>query len=159
MLTDGIKDCAVGNFFGDIKNCAPLAATDIDNFSQVCPVQPQVVKEPATGMIEKLPGCIKITSGPADAVLSDMFCANPQSQLVAKDQLEPWVPELVKRATPVVKKVVGSYIYAGCYKDSSTKRALNAAKYVDKSKMTEESCVSFCGSNGWGFAGLEYSQE
>ncbi|KAL8657164.1 MAG: hypothetical protein Q9226_002187 [Calogaya cf. arnoldii] len=45
-------------------------------FSKNRPEQPRVVNEPVHGMLDKLPGCITVTSGPQDAKGPNMNCAN-----------------------------------------------------------------------------------
>ena len=73
VQTQAIKQCA-NTADGAIKDCAPLAASDIDDFAETCPTQPPLVREQTGPMIEKLPGCITITSGPEDAEMKDMEC-------------------------------------------------------------------------------------
>ena len=74
VQTQAMAQCA-NTADGAIKDCAPLAASDIDDFAETCPMQPPLVKEPAGPMISKLPGCITITNGPEDAEMADMECA------------------------------------------------------------------------------------
>ena len=38
-------------------------------------------------------------------------------------------------------------------------RTINAAAYTSNTAMTVESCVSYCASNGYQYAGVEYYQE
>ncbi|KAJ7129287.1 WSC domain-containing protein [Mycena epipterygia] len=47
----------------------------------------------------------------------------------------------------------------GCYTDMSTSRTLARASHVDTSGMTVESCLSFCSSGGFNFAGVEFGSE
>ena len=74
VQTQAMAQCA-NTADGAIKDCAPLAASDIDDFAETCPMQPPLVKEPTGPMISKLPGCITITNGPEDAEMADMECA------------------------------------------------------------------------------------
>ena len=83
-LTDGIKQCANTNQ-GGVEDCAPFTPSLDPNFSRDCPEQPSVANEPVHGMIDKLPGCITITSGPADATDADMNC--PAGQGTAQLQI------------------------------------------------------------------------
>ncbi|KAL9098234.1 MAG: hypothetical protein Q9163_006073 [Psora crenata] len=69
-----IEQCATGNPSGVVKSCGPLAASTISDFSRQCPPRSAVVDEEVTGMLDKLPGCIKVTRGPATATLSDIVC-------------------------------------------------------------------------------------
>lgn len=48
--------------------------------------------------------------------------------------------------------------YYGCYTDYG-RRKLTGPSYVDAENMTQESCVSFCNSNGHPYAGVEYGRE
>ncbi|ETN45954.1 uncharacterized protein HMPREF1541_00136 [Cyphellophora europaea CBS 101466] len=52
----------------------------------------------------------------------------------------------------------GQWTSKGCYADSVGNRALAAKSYTDDG-MTEESCVNFCNTVGYAFAGVEYSRE
>ena len=74
VQTQAMQQCANTND-GAIKDCAPLAVSDIDDFADVCPTQTPLVQEQTGPMISKLPGCITITSGPEDASVADMECA------------------------------------------------------------------------------------
>ncbi len=42
---------------------------------------------------------------------------------------------------------------------AATGRTLNGPGYANGTAMTQESCVTFCDSQGYNFAGVEYSQE
>ena len=71
---------------GVVSDCAAFKAYDNPKtFSQNCPEQPAIIKEPVHGMISKLPGCITITSGPAAAKPADMSCS-PGADQAAADQ-------------------------------------------------------------------------
>ncbi|KAK0512548.1 hypothetical protein JMJ35_004565 [Cladonia borealis] len=74
VQTQAMEQCA-NTADGVVKDCAPLAASDIDDFSDVCATQAPLVQEQTGPMISKLPGCITITSGPEDASMADMVCA------------------------------------------------------------------------------------
>ncbi|KAL8817669.1 MAG: hypothetical protein Q9223_003552 [Gallowayella weberi] len=74
VLAKGIKDCAFTND-GGVKYCAAFRPSLDPKFSKNCPEQPSLVNEPVHGMIDKLPGCIKITSGPQDATDADTSCS------------------------------------------------------------------------------------
>ncbi|KAL9021073.1 MAG: hypothetical protein Q9185_001741 [Variospora sp. 1 TL-2023] len=73
VLTSAIKECGFTNE-GSVEYCAPLKPSRDPNFSKSCPERPSLVNEPVHGMIDKLPGCITITSGPEDAGLLDVEC-------------------------------------------------------------------------------------
>lgn len=65
---------------------------------------------------------------------------------------------IVKRDLIPASGLPGGFAYYGCYTDSTSDRKLSSAKYTD-ANMTDESCVSFCSSRGYTFAGVEYSTE
>ncbi|KAJ7611810.1 WSC domain-containing protein [Roridomyces roridus] len=52
----------------------------------------------------------------------------------------------------------GNWSLAGCYTDTSTARTLAATNTV-RSNMTVESCIAFCTTAGYTFAGVEFGQE
>ena len=54
VQTQAMEQCANTND-GAIKDCAPLAASDIDDFADVCPTQAPLVQEQTGPMIDKLP--------------------------------------------------------------------------------------------------------
>ena len=71
---------------GAVGDCAAFKASDNPaSFAQSCPERPALVKEPVHGMINKLPGCITITSGPGAAKEADMSCS-PGADQAAADQ-------------------------------------------------------------------------
>jgi len=53
---------------------------------------------------------------------------------------------------------VGKYVSKGCYAEGTKGRALASASWAAPN-MTVEACVGFCSGKGWGYAGVEYSQE
>lgn len=57
---------------------------------------------------------------------------------------------------PAVKNTVGSYIFAGCYTEATTGRALSSTTYAADS-MTVESCMTFCAP--YAMFGVEYGRE
>ena len=46
-----------------------------------------------------------------------------------------------------------SWSYLGCYADNVSNRTLKYASYSDKTDQTGQSCVDFCGANGYPYAG------
>ena len=65
---------------GTIADCPPLAKSDTQDIGSNFPPRPPLINEPTRGMIDKLPGCITIIPGPADATLADMVCASATAQ-------------------------------------------------------------------------------
>ena len=53
---------------------------------------------------------------------------------------------------------VTSAAYQAC-RDNTGGRALTGSAYTDGSKMTDESCVTYCDGLGYTYAGTEYSSE
>lgn len=71
---------------GVIADCAAFRPShNPEKYAQNCPERPALVDEPVHGMIDKLPGCIKMTSGPGAAKTSDMSCS-PGADQAAADQ-------------------------------------------------------------------------
>lgn len=60
---------------------------------------------------------------------------------------------LVRRALP------SNWTAQGCWKESSNGRALQGSSYVNSTSMTQESCIAFCASGGFNYAGAEYGSE
>lgn len=44
----------------------------------------------------------------------------------------------------------------GCYVDSVGARVLDGPNYVDFDALTHASCATFCATEGFAYAGLEY---
>ena len=67
---------------------------------------------------------------------------------------------LEQRASgPVVPTTLpGKWTYQGCYTDPGP-RTLNAASYTNNTGMTDESCISYCNTLGYIYAGTEYSSQ
>ncbi|KAI4278763.1 MAG: hypothetical protein L6R35_006076, partial [Caloplaca aegaea] len=86
VLTSAIKECAFTNG-GAVEYCAPLKPSLDPEFSKSCPERPSLLNEPVHGMIDKLPGCITITSGPEDATLSDVECAVGKPATITEELL------------------------------------------------------------------------
>ncbi|KAL8848694.1 MAG: hypothetical protein Q9221_006304 [Calogaya cf. arnoldii] len=91
VLTAGIKECAFTGQ-GGVQYCPAFKPSLDSKFSKNCPEQPPVVNEPVHGMLDKLPGCITVASGPQDAKESDMSCADGRKAR-SLDEEEPNVPE------------------------------------------------------------------
>ncbi|TVY28312.1 WSC domain-containing protein [Lachnellula hyalina] len=53
----------------------------------------------------------------------------------------------------------GAWTFQGCYTDNGPTRTLSGGGYNDGAAMTQESCVSYCSSNNFAYAGIEYSAE
>ncbi len=73
-LQAGIDQCAIANADGVVHECPVFAPIDDQDTPTNCPPQAPIIDEPVHGTIDKLPGCITITPGPADAMLADFVC-------------------------------------------------------------------------------------
>lgn len=71
---------------GGVEDCAPFKPSLDPDFSKSCPERPSLLNEPVHGMIDKLPGCVTITSGPQDATEAEMTCAGGQTS--AKESVQ-----------------------------------------------------------------------
>lgn len=66
---------------------------------------------------------------------------------------------LWKRDTVVPSSLPKGWVYAGCYFDDVGARSLSGGNTASQTTMTDESCISFCASNDFIYAGTEYSNE
>lgn len=69
------------------------------------------------------------------------------------------VEVLSKRDGVVSTNLPTTWTYQGCYTEIPNARALASASYTNATGMTEESCIAFCDTLGYIYAGTEYSQE
>ena len=67
VLKDAVEQCIRPDGGDMIDTCAPLQKTHVKDIGNLCPMQQPVTDEPMRGMIEKLPGCAKVTDGPEPA--------------------------------------------------------------------------------------------
>ncbi|KZF19119.1 WSC-domain-containing protein [Xylona heveae TC161] len=157
-IKNATKECAFTDNDGDISDCPILAATNDDNAAWNCPEQPSIVEEPVSGRISKLPGCIKVDNGPANAPIGDMVCAAgvPQPSL---RQPSKATGTATTTLLPTPGQSVNNWAYVGCATDSFSPRSLSGTMYTNSTGMTTESCQSFCLTNGYIYAGTENGQE
>jgi len=162
VLEAAIDQCAVGNPFGTIGTCAPLAASDTAVYAQICPEDAPygspVIDEPVHGLIDKLPGCINIVDGPEDATLDDFTCPAdaPSPTINSTPEQTPYV-----YLEPIPAQPIGvpGWSYVDCISDLVNWTRSLTQDTLQTSNMTIETCQSFCSSKGWRFAGLEYSTQ
>ena len=65
VLEQALKECASDG--GDlIDTCKPLQKSHVKNTKEVCPLVERVGGEKVRGLVERLPGCARVTSGPED---------------------------------------------------------------------------------------------
>lgn len=53
----------------------------------------------------------------------------------------------------------GTWSYQGCYSEASNGRTLSGPSYTNTTGMTVETCIAFCDTQNYIYAGTEYSQE
>ncbi|KAG0648748.1 WSC domain-containing [Hyphodiscus hymeniophilus] len=88
----------------------------------------------------------------------DMECAGDANQVCGgPDRLNVYALQNYTR--PTIPRTADGYVYAGCYTDSPSNRALGLASTVDYDSMTVEKCGQFCKSGGYLMFGLEYGGE
>jgi hypothetical protein len=157
-LTDAIRECASNESSGDINECEPLMRSYIRNAPQRCPMKPSTVDERVTGMLDKLPGCFNILSGPARAQPSDMNCpaSIPRPSIIPMPDSTPLVFNLPTRGQ---QYGLANWQYTGCANDTQFgKRVLNG-RMTSATNMTVETCQRYCASLNYKYAGLEISNE
>ncbi|KAF1811335.1 WSC-domain-containing protein [Eremomyces bilateralis CBS 781.70] len=68
-------------------------------------------------------------------------------------------PLLLKRAGEIPDPLPEGWEYEGCYTDAQGARTLNGPYTFSATAMTIESCIAFCQTGGYVYAGTEYSGE
>lgn len=129
-LSGLITDCPAFDFFTDAESTA-------------CSL-PHYVQENIDGPLEALPGCNPVQKGPGLATNHYATC-NVKSPIALS---EGYFTDV----TPM------GYEYIGCGLDSVSTRTLTGST-ESSGTMTVKSCVSFCKSGGYKYAGLEYSSQ
>ncbi|ORX99400.1 hypothetical protein BCR34DRAFT_495426 [Clohesyomyces aquaticus] len=104
---------------------------------------PTVVNEQVDGVLDKLPGCNPIASGPGRA--------SPASNC-------PTTPLSAPSTNFVDLTSSKKWEYTGCGTDNIGARAFTG-KSTSSDDMTVEKCVDFCSAAGFSYAGLEYGRE
>ncbi|KAF7562350.1 hypothetical protein G7046_g1797 [Stylonectria norvegica] len=150
VLSASIKQCLNNDAnAGSVAKCAPLAKSQIPFYANNCPELPPIIDEPVRGMLDKLPGCNQITSGPAKAPQG--ICPVQPTILANNDNF----PNTYYVPSPGDK--LGTWEYVGCAAEG-TKRTLN--KYATASNtLTIQSCTAACKAQGFPLAGMENSRE
>lgn len=88
----------------------------------------------------------------------NMECAGDSSQICGgPDRLNVYTSQ--NYTYPTIPRTANGYIYAGCYTDNTSNRALGSASLVDYTSMTVEKCGQFCSGGGYLMFGLEYAGE
>jgi hypothetical protein len=157
-LKSAINNCLVDgqDDSGTLDDCPSLHPYWNPNFSDNCPTQPPQIAEPATGMIDKLPGCIRVTNGPRAATAADMECPAgvPLASIVRTVDSVPR-----PTYTPTAGTLFGNKFnkVLGCGNDSYVNngfRTLNAASTTYPG-LTVEYCQTWCTKRGYPYSGVE----
>jgi WSC domain len=104
---------------------------------------PSFVNEQVDGVLPSLPGCNPITNGPEEASPA------PCSQTPISSAPLYYIPDLT---------TTEHWKYIGCGSDSVSSRTFQG-KSESNGQVTVENCIDFCSSNGFTYAGLEYSNQ
>ena len=159
IQTAAVANCIGDTGFGTIEECAILQANRVSEFGSNCPAMPEEIDEPVHGLIDHLPGCVRITYGPGSATAADLECAAgvPQPSIFRTVDSTP-LPTM----NPAIGEVFGNphEQYVGCGNDTygSPLRTLNAVSTV-LANMTVEYCQSYCTSLGYRLSGVEYQTQ
>ncbi|KAF1349914.1 hypothetical protein BDV97DRAFT_377089 [Delphinella strobiligena] len=108
--------------------------------SEACIIAPEV-DEQITGLLDALPGCNPVTWGPDEAPSHYANC-----------------PVTNISAAKTYYTNVTDWVYLGCGSDNETSRTFNGSTY-SSSSMTVESCLAYCQTRGYHYAGLEYGDQ
>ena len=150
VLTEALKYCASNEGSnGGIDDCPVLYKSAINNYKWQCPERDPQIGEQVFGILDKLPGCNKVTTGPERATSADMSCP--------ADAPKPSVTLTVDSAPiatiyPTVGDMnVGNqgWQYLGCTEDNPINRTLSATIGGNATTMTVESCQNFCVWKGY----------
>ncbi|KAK4945184.1 hypothetical protein LTR10_015610 [Elasticomyces elasticus] len=151
VLEAGMAECMGPNTTnnGVISECPSLAAVDDQNFDINCPLQPPIVNEKVSGLIDVLPGCNPPTGGPARATQN--ICP-----------IQPYYDNITNldyknRSVATPGDVIADWTYVGCALDNTTPRPLVGQYYKNTTSMTIETCTAWCGQKRYYYAGMEDS--
>ncbi|KAF2740116.1 WSC-domain-containing protein [Polyplosphaeria fusca] len=138
VLQNAIDNCNANN--GDVSACSAVTMFSVDECN-ACKL-PTVVAENTDGWQRSLPGCNPVQNGPAYA--SRVPCpvtplSDPKKNYVDLIRSKGWE-------------------YTGCGTDNIQMRTFTL-KSTSSNTMTVESCIDFCSSAGYTYAGVEYSAE
>ncbi|KAI1401782.1 hypothetical protein F4819DRAFT_456715 [Hypoxylon fuscum] len=154
VLKEAIKLCANDDSSqGQISQCPPLAKSQTPYYATNCPERQPIVNEMVKGMVECLPGCNVVTTGPERA--TQLVCPDDKPTVNKIDEAGPFA-----MFDPSVGQTLdaSTFAFAGCMSDNGNPRPLNKYSFV-ADNMTIESCTSRCAAEGYPLAGLEYSRE
>ncbi|KAI1374179.1 WSC-domain-containing protein [Hypoxylon crocopeplum] len=154
VLAEALSSCANNDASnGQISLCPPLAKSQTPYYATNCPERPQIVNEEVKGMLDCLPGCNVVTTGPERA--TQLVCPDDTPSINSIDDEGPFT-----MFNPSVGHLLGesTFAFTGCIADSGNPRTL-AGYSFEADNMTIEYCISTCETKGYILAGLEYSRE
>ncbi|KAI8974795.1 WSC-domain-containing protein [Trametes punicea] len=137
LLQEAIDTCT--SAAGNVMNCPPLAAVFDQAAADACVLEGDIVDEDIglDAPIDRLPGC-----NPIYGSGQQLSCADDVT------------PQLV----PAQHPLPDGWTELGCIAEGTNGRALPALSMKDPN-MTRAMCASYCGSNGYKLAGVEFSDE
>lgn len=139
ILQRAIDEC--NDASGQVEKC-PVLTQFTGSQCQDCQL-PEAVNEINNGMLDRLPGCNPVTYGPERAVPAK-----------CNDAVALGIPNPNYVDLTTTRK----WEYVGCGFDNQSDRAFTGPSW-GRSDTTVESCVDFCTSKGFPYAGLEYAGE
>ena len=157
-LRDATAQCMQSNSTGSIQECEPLMRSHIRNAPSRCPMKPSTIDERVTGLLDKLPGCINVQSGPERAQPSDMNCppSVPKPRIIPTPDSTPLFIREQVRGQPFG---LPGFEYVGCSNDTQNSKRILSGRSFSADNMTVEWCQSYCTTNGFKYAGLEVGKE
>ena len=156
VLQDAINTCTSDS--GVIEECAVFDLYESSDECRKTPDVNEVVVSPSSTdvvILNSLPGCNPVTSGPADA--SVQKCATVPAlfadPVVYTGGVAPPGAEVLA-GTATVVKASGQWAYEGCYSDSGSPRALTHG--LTNANKTVEGALAACKTGGYSLCGIEY---
>lgn len=162
VLKDAISNCLVDGQAdsGTIDECPALLKHFNPQFSENCPLRPPQIGEQATGLLQRLPGCIRVTEGPGSATAADMECPAgvPQPSITRTVDSTPR-PTLIPSTGASFGNKFNNAV--GCGNDSYVNNGFKAlnAQYTVNERMTVEYCQSWCTKRGYPYSGLQNANQ
>lgn len=161
-LKEAIATCLVDgqDDSGTIDDCPILYKFFNPNFSNNCPMRAQPIGEKVTGMIDKLPGCIRVTEGPDSATPADMECPAGQP-LASITRTVDSTPRPTLNPSPGSSFGNPFNKLVGCANDSYINNGFKAlnAQFTQVANLSVEYCQSLCTSKGYRYSGVENGNE
>ena len=159
VLQDAIDTCTSAS--GVIEECAVFDLYDTSATCHKTPDVDEIVISPSSTdivILDSLPGCNPVTSGPADA--SVLHCGTTpalfSSPVAYTGAIAPPGSEVLSNVAKVVESS-SSWTHEGCYSDSGSPRVLTHG--LTNSNKTVEGALAACAAGGYTLCGIEYGGE